>query len=117
MKFNLKKLFGFALVILLIWSVYNMFFSKTIEGLDLQCYKHHNNKTTCENTGCYYQVKKEHGTTMTRCLNKQCGFYGSPNAYTTDLLNKCSQQKLGPGGTNCKPSKKARTGGFLCQSS
>ena len=30
MKFKLKKLFGFALVILLIWTVYNMFFSKII---------------------------------------------------------------------------------------
>ena len=36
MKFNLKKIFGFAFVILLIWSVYNMFFGKIIEGVETE---------------------------------------------------------------------------------
>jgi len=93
-----------------------MFFSKTIEGLESQCHKYHNDKTTCENNRCYHQVKTERdGRKVQRCLTPQCSHYGSYNSYTTDLLNRCSQQKLGPGGKNCKPSIRASTGGFLCQ--
>jgi len=56
MKFKLKKLFGFALVILLIWTVYTIFFSKIIEGEithDERCKQFSNtNQTTCHNNRC-----------------------------------------------------------------
>jgi hypothetical protein len=59
MKFKLKKLFGFALVILLIWTVYTIFFSKIIEA------------------NIDYNALCEAQTTAANCNAKQC-FWSNP---------------------------------------
>jgi len=57
MKFNLKKLLVFALVILLIWTVYNMFFGKIIEGAHVWCTAQ-TNSTNCRAKGCFWANPK-----------------------------------------------------------
>ena len=74
MKITSKKLFYFAVIIIFIGIIWTMLFSKTIEGYQSQCYKYHNDYTSCINNGCIQNTDK-HG--VTRCLEKTCSNFGN----------------------------------------